>query len=278
MRTRILIVTDIHYCHEIDYNQELYGNITKEEKAERTIAQIQKEYKREPYECILMLGDYSLDHWKWGTKGSYLTMGRSFTKEFFDTYLKELPAPYYIIAGNHEQFGEENWRKITGRSRECHFVLGDILFILWDSYGENLDPTEHSDGTYTPPNVEKIRALMDAFPDKKVVLASHAFIPTKHADEAALISDSRILCLFQGHTHKACIETLPDEYGNKKLIHSGAWSHLTPDSPYPWGVRDIVIEEGRLTSSYYVEEYTYQNGGKEYHIDEKIIETVEIPF
>ena len=68
-------------------------------------------------DAILFLGDYSLDHWAWNVKGSWLTEGKSYTKQFVETYLKELPAPHFMLAGNHEQYGEELWKSITGFSR-----------------------------------------------------------------------------------------------------------------------------------------------------------------
>ena len=278
MRRRFLVVTDTHYCHETEYNQIRYGNITNDEKATRIIAQIEKEYQREPFSMIFFLGDYSLDHWFWDTKGSYLTKGVSYTELFLKKYMQNLPAPYLMIPGNHEQFGEEKWREITGMGRTSHAVFDDILFVLWDSYGENLDPEEHSDGTYTPIDVPYVRGLMAKYPDKKVVLLSHHFVPNGSQEESELISDERVICLFQGHTHTAHVDTLPASYKNKKCIHSGGWSHLTPETEVPWGVRDIVIEDNTLTSHFFVDAFTFHNGGQEYHIEERISEKVEIEF
>ena len=278
MRKRYLIVSDTHYCHETEYNQLRYGNITNDEKAARIIAQIEKEYKREKYEMIFFLGDYSLDHWWWDTKGSYLTRGVSYTEIFVKKYLQNLPAPYIMIPGNHEQFGEEMWKKITGMGRTNHAVDGDFLFIFWDSYGADLDPTEHSDGTYTPIDIPFVRGLMDQYPDKKVILLSHYFVPNGTKEESELIADDRVVCMFQGHTHEPRIDTLPDAYKNKKLIHAGGWSHLYPGVKEPWGMRDIVIEDGVLTSHFFTEDYTYENGGQQYHIEERIYAGIEIPF
>ena len=109
---RVLIATDIHYCH-FDY-----GGMHRDEKVKFLVKQIKEEYEREPFECILMLGDFSLDHWKWQVQGSWLKEGRSYTAEFIEGYCKELPAPCYMIAGNHEQYGEEKWRELTGGARE----------------------------------------------------------------------------------------------------------------------------------------------------------------
>ena len=54
-------------------------------------------------------------------------------------------------------------------SPQAEYVIGDYLFILWDSFGANLNPTEHSDGTYTPPDVDQILQIMSQYPEKKVI-------------------------------------------------------------------------------------------------------------
>ena len=132
-RKRILIVSDTHNCH-LDW----YG-VPTDERMKRMVRDINAEYRKDPFEMILFLGDYSLDHWKWNIKGSWLAQGRSYTAEFIEKYLRDLPpVPYYMIAGNHEQYGNEKWREITGCDRSLHVLLDDYLFILWDSYGADL--------------------------------------------------------------------------------------------------------------------------------------------
>lgn len=266
---RVLIVTDTHYC------QLEYGGITKEEKAERIVAQINAEYEKEPFELILFLGDYSLDHWAWNTKGTWLTHGKSYTAEFKDKYLGALPAPYYMLPGNHEQYGEENWRALTGFSREAEFVCGDILFILWDSYGGQLDPDFHSDGTYTAPDVKRIREIMERYPDKKVILCSHYFLPCGSEEEKELIREERVICLVQGHTHSSKILTLPQEYGSKLVLQAGAWI-ASPIDKEAWGVRDLCIFEDKIISRYIVADHTLYHNGEAYEILAHYRDGVEI--
>ena len=243
---RILLISDLHYC------QEEYGGISRDEKAERILQQIFDEHQKDPFSMILFLGDYSLDYWAWGTQGSWLTEKKSYTAEFVQRYCRELPAPYYMLPGNHEQYGNEEWRQLVGFDRSAEFIIGDYLLILWDSFGENLNPVDHSDGTYTPPNVEKIKRLMLENPNKKVVLCSHSFQPRFTTEEQELICDPRVICLFQGHTHFSNVITLPREYGSKKLIQTGGWARVSPSSNYVWGVRDLYLEGNRVSSSYLV--------------------------
>ena len=137
-------MSDIHYrC--ADY----YGR-TKEEIADLLCADLEAEYKKAPYDALLLLGDYSLDHWVWGNGGTYLNHGISNTELFVKNYLCKI-APdgvtVKMMPGNHEQYGEALWNKLTGHRRHDHTVIGDILFIFTDTFGGDLDPTEHSDGT-----------------------------------------------------------------------------------------------------------------------------------
>ena len=79
---RVILMSDIHYCND------WYG-ITPEMKREMLCADLEREYERYPYDALLLLGDYSLDHWAWDTKGSYLTKGVSNTKKFVEHCCQE---------------------------------------------------------------------------------------------------------------------------------------------------------------------------------------------
>ncbi len=270
-RQRLLLLSDLHYC------QEEYGGISRDEKAQRLLDFIRAEHEKDPFEMILLLGDYSLDFWEWSTLGSWLTENVSYTKRFVDKYLSRLPAPYYMLPGNHEQYGESRWKEITGFSRSSGFVFGDWLFILWDSFGANLDPTDHSDGTYTPPDTNRILSLMDAHPGKKAVLCSHFFRPSFDPAEQALICDERVACLFQGHTHSASVITLPVEYGSKKLIQTGSWANVIPGGNSVWGMREVILETHRLTSRYIVPEQKLVFNGITYTVSARNENEAEIP-
>lgn len=271
MKQRILLLSDLHYC------QEEYGGISREEKAERIVQQIKDEHQKYPFSLILFLGDYSLDHWAWKTFGTWLTEGKSYTKEFVDRYLQDLPAPFYLLPGNHEQYDEEQWRSITGCSRSAEFVIGDYLFILWDSFGANLNPQEHSDGTYTPPDTSKILEIMAQHPDKKVFLCSHSFQPVLTPEECALVRNPRVVCLFQGHTHYSTVLTLPEEYDSKLLLQTGGWSGTAAHSNCVWGMRDLYLEEDRVTSGYLVpRQKLIHRGEQPYTVPARYQDTVEI--
>ncbi len=271
---RVLLVSDTHSCHH-----EWYG-VSTEARMERLIMHIGEEYAREPYEMILFLGDYSLDHWKWQVGGSWVSQQRSYTKEWLDQYAHRLPpVPYYLLPGNHEQYGEVLWEQLTGCKREMTVVLGDYLFILWDAYAGELDPDYHHDGVYTPLNVEKIRHLMAENPDKRVILCSHhVAIEREQSEETAvLLSDPRIVCLFAGHTHRADVR----ELHGKKVIFTGNYSYCNTavkgdPRPYMWGFRDLYLNDTGIVTRYIVPENTAIFNGEEVTVPYHVMEGVEI--
>lgn len=179
-RARILLASDIHLCH-IDW----YG--TKNDKqVEKCVADIEAECRREGADALLLLGDYSLDHWAWHVKGCWLNDGVSNTARFVRTYMERLRAAcgeIRMIAGNHEQYGDALWQEQTGFARKDHLLCGGVLFILLDTFGADLDPVCHSDGTYCGADVLYIREKMAQYPDMPVILCAHHFAPEKESEE-----------------------------------------------------------------------------------------------
>ncbi|MBQ8357982.1 MAG: metallophosphoesterase [Clostridia bacterium] len=252
-RKRILIASDIHWCH-----LEWYG-VSTEERMERFVRHVEEEYEKDPFEALLLLGDYSLDHWKWNIKGCWINEGRSNTKVFADrviSRLKRLGVPMAAIAGNHEQYGNTLWKELTGFTRTDSLVLGDDLFILLDTFGADLDPTEHSDGTYCGADVELVRSLMAQYPDKRVILCAHHFEPGRESDafRQLVAEDDRILCLFGGHVHRSNVVELGEAWGNKALLYTGQYSYNNGKNGPPmnsmWGFRDLILTDDALESRY----------------------------
>lgn len=264
-RTRILIASDIHWCH-----LEWYG-VKNEDRMERFVRHVEEEYEKDPFEALLLLGDYSLDHWAWNTKGCYINEGVSCTKMLAEALLprlKKLGVPIAMIAGNHEQYGNALWQKITGGfSRTDALCVGDYLFIMPDTFGANLDPTEHSDGTYCGTDMTFVREQMARYPDKKVILCAHHFDPARESEEfrTLLREDDRVLCLFGGHVHRSKVVELGPELGNKALLYTGNYSYNGGNQPAQesmWGFRDLVLEDGVLTSRYITPENSFTFKGE----------------
>lgn len=259
-RRRVMLVSDVHLCH-IDW----YG-MRCEDRLERMIAHLCEEYERDPYEMILFLGDYSLDFWVWDIQGSYINQRVSRTQEFVERFASRLPSPWMMIPGNHEQYSEEKWREITGQSRRGCWATDGWLFILLDSFAADLDPSVHSDGTFTPIDVDFVRAKMAEYPDHRVILCAHHFDFDRETDAGReLVRDKRIACLFSGHVHMSDIVVLPPELGGKRIIRTGQYSytHADPVSDSMWGFREVILTGDSLTTRYITPENTVCIEGQE---------------
>ncbi|MBQ7173440.1 MAG: metallophosphoesterase [Clostridia bacterium] len=260
-KKRIIIASDIHLCH-LDWN-----GMENSARVQKFIDDVRAEYEKEPFEALLLLGDYSLDHWKWQIKGSYLTQGVSNTKRFVEEYLSQLsdlPIEIRMIAGNHEQYGDELFFELTGHHREEIYVTGDWLFILMDTYKGDLDPTEHHDGVYTGADMEFLKVQMEAYPDKKVIICSHYLEPWKESDEfKAILRDDRVICLFCGHNHKAEVWTLDEDCGYKIEACTGNYGEATANCL--WGFRELILTDTMVSSSYITPENTLTIGEETIH-------------
>lgn len=246
--TRIMLTSDLHYCEPVWYE------VTSEDRMGRLIRDLGEEYKKEPFDMLLMLGDYSLDFWVFPPYGSVLNRGVSYTEKFMkDVYPHLPPCPKYMIAGNHEQYGHENWKRITGHDRRMTVPYGDYLFIILDNFGGDLDPTVNSDGTYTPSDLAYIREQMENYPHAKVFLCAHDFNMEKETPEFCelLKREDRIICLFAGHTHRSDITDLGEACGHKCLIRDGQFSYSRDIENSRWGWRELRFhDDGSVTTAY----------------------------
>ena len=261
-RTRIIIASDVHWCH-----LEWYG-LSNRERLDRFVSDLEAEYEKDPFDALLLLGDYSLDHWQWNVQGCYLKHGVSNTADFVKTYmdrLKALGIEIRMIAGNHEQYGDVLWEEITGGfKRRDHLLIGDNLFVLLDNYGVHLDPRVHSDGTYCGVDTEYVRALMAQYPDSRVFLCAHHFAPEVESDAFKQLmreEQSRIVCLFGGHVHKSRAVKLNEQFGeNKYLLYTGNYSYSSEKEDAlrcPWGYRELIITDEGFSSAYITPKNTY---------------------
>ena len=263
--SRIMITSDLHYCEPVWYE------VTSEDRMGRLIRDLGAEYEKEPFDMLLMLGDYSLDFWVCPPFGSVLNRGTSYTEKFMkDVYPHLPPCPKYMIAGNHEQYGNENWKLITGHERRVTVPYGDYLFIILDNFGGDLDPTVNSDGTYTPSDLVYIREQMEAYPNTKVFLCAHEFNMEKETPEFCelLKNEDRIVCLFAGHTHLSHIIDLGEACGHKCLIRDGQFSYSRDIENSRWGWREVRFgDDGSVTTAYITPDSDMVLGGKMCHHD-----------
>ncbi len=245
---RLILVTDIHHCHG-----KWYG-VESGERMELLCKTLQEEHARKPYDTILSLGDYSLDFWAWEEGGSYLwDPPVSRTEEFVKTYVPEMPTDFYMIPGNHEQYGHEDWERITGMPREYAVLYGEYVFVMLDTFAGDLDPKHNHDGRYTGINVDLLTAVLRDHPDKKIILCAHDFYIPRESEEArALVfTNPRIVCGFAGHTHRDNTLVLPDTWRGMPVFYCGDFSYSeSRQKEKNWGYRILDFTRGVLSTEY----------------------------
>lgn len=262
--TTVILTSDIHLCHV-----SWYG-VDSPTRIEKMINDLNAYREKVNYSKILMLGDYSLDFWVHSICGSWINQKLSNTKNIIKDYFSRLDCQdYCMIPGNHEQYSNEQWKEITGFDRQFYTCVGGYLFIMLDNFSGNLDPKEHSDGTYTLTDLDYVKEVMALYPDAPVVLCAHWIDPEKEAENLAdfIKNEPRVLCMFVGHDHSTAIDTLGDEWGNKKIIHLGNYSYVKrtvniKDSM--WGWRVLKLSSKGIDVSYYTPQSTLTADGELY--------------
>ena len=245
---RILLTSDIH-CTDL----ETWYGVSDEDRLQHWLEEVLAEHARHPFDLILINGDISLDY---HAERTPFEKGYSTSYVFMKMFASRLPAgvPVLVTAGNHEQFPEETWQKITGNSRQCHAVLGNHTFIMLDGFREALKTTYDSTDEYSPMDVAYIKALMERYPENHVWLISHFFDMDLESGEfrELVAKDRRIKGLFMGHTHEHQLIPLGPEYGNKVIAQTGNFSYTMSGAANGgfWGFRDLIIEDKKATSSY----------------------------
>lgn len=246
MNKQVIICSDLHLCHHGWYGVE------GEARLEEFLAAIKKFHQNNPIDQIFMLGDYSLDFWAWQIKGCYLNEGKSYTADFVKKIASRLPVPYLMLAGNHEQYGEEKWQALTGNGRKWAKKIGGWLFIGCDNFAGNLDPTEHSDGTYTPTDLAFIKEQLKLYPDSPAILLSHWFELTKEPQEFFdfLQKEKRITLLFCGHDHLNKITDLSEYGAEVSIYHDGNFSYTRDPKEQLWGFCALSLSDEGVKVQY----------------------------
>ena len=270
---RVLLTSDIH-CTDLE---DWYG-IPNDLRMQRWLDAVLEEHDRHPFDLILIPGDISLDY---HAERTPFDKGYSTGYVFMKMYASRLPAgvPVLVAAGNHEQFPEETWQKITGNPRQSHWVLGDHTFIMLDGFREELKTTYNSSDEYSPMDVAYIRELMDRYPENHVWLISHYFDLERESEDfrKLVAEDSRVKGLFMGHTHEHQLIPMGPAWGNKLIAQTGNYSFTMSGASNGgfWGFRDLVIEKDKAVSSYIMAERTVILEGKSVRFDRWVNETVE---
>lgn len=245
---RILLTSDIH-CTDLE---DWYG-VPNDARMQCWLEDVLEEHARHPFDLILIPGDISLDY---HAERTPFDKGYSTGYVFMKMYASRLPAgvPVLVIPGNHEQFPEETWQKITGNPRQNYAVLGEHTFIMLDTFRDDLKTTYDSSDKYSPVDVDYIRGIVERYPQNRVWLVSHYF-DMKRESEAfrkLVAEDGRIKGLFMGHTHRHQLIPMGPEWGNKIIAQTGNYSYSMSGAANGgfWGFRDLIIEDNKAVSSY----------------------------
>lgn len=245
---RILITSDIHYT-----DLGTWYVVDNETRVQLWVDEILKEHKKQPFDLILINGDISLDYHEEKTP---FEKGYSTSYVFMKMYASQLPkdVPILVTAGNHEQFPEETWEKITGNKRQSYATVGNHTFIMLDGFREALGKTYDSTDAYSQMDVAYIQEVMEKYPENHVWLLSH-WIEMEEESEAfrrLVAEDDRIKGLFVGHTHDHRPIPLGSEYKNKVMAQTGNFSYTMSGAATGgfWGFRDLVILGNHAVSRY----------------------------
>lgn len=270
---RILLTSDIH-CTDLE---SWYG-VSNEDRLEHWLECVLEEHAKMPFDLILIPGDISLDYHAGLTP---YDKGYSTGEVFMKKYAARLPAgvPVLIGAGNHEQFPEEAWEKLTGNPRQSHRVLGKHTFIMLDGFREALGESYDCSDAYSPMDVAYIKALMRDYPENAVWLVSHFFDPELETEEFRnlVAADPRIKGLFMGHTHVHQVIPLGENWGNKTIAQTGNFSFTMSGAARGgfWGFRDLVIGENSAVSRYIMVESDVVLEEGKVHFDRWVNEAAE---
>lgn len=270
---RILITSDIH-CTDLE---DWYG-VSDHDRMEHWLEAIHREHEKQPFDLILIPGDISLDYHADRTP---FDKGYSTAWQFMRMYASRLPegVPVLVGAGNHEQFPEETWRKITGNPRQCHAVVGNHTFVMLDGFREALLPTYDSADLYSPMDVNYIRQLLEQYPENHMWLLSHWFETGEETESfrSLVAQEKRIRGLFMGHSHEHQLFFPGPEWGDKVIAQTGNFSYTMSgaDTGGFWGFRDLLIGQNSAVSRYIMVDSDVILDGVPVHFDGRISEIQE---
>ena len=269
---RVCITGDVHYAIQKDW----FG-WSNEDRLQFWVDTILEEHKKEPFDLIIINGDTSLDYWVTG--GTMLTFGVSQTELFMNEYVSQLPegVPVVVLPGNHEQYSDVKWKLLTGNSRATTYVLGNNLFVMPDSFGDNLEPDYHSDGIENALDAQFIEKAMEKYPEHNVYIISHYIDEEKQSGKFwRLCQNENVRGMFSGHTHAKSI-IFPKLASGKTIAQTGNFSHddNIDVQDGSWGIRDLIITENHAVSRYITSDCAMVVNGRPMHFPRKILNVVE---
>jgi len=168
--------------------------------------------------------------------------------------LDRLEAPYYVVRGNHdrvEKFPEDYFEKTFGLDESWYsFDQGGVHFTV-------LDDSRLADGWHGFPKEEWewLERELESHRDVPVIIFSHRPIGASWSDVnkkirkrmLALFSQHpQIIAVFNAHSHRANIVTVPDYTGDTPYFE------VPSVKEYPTGYALIEVYEGGLMYNFHL--------------------------
>lgn len=266
---RILFSSDIHHNNE----QEWYG-VSNDDRMQLWVDSIIKEHEIKPIDLLIINGDISMDF-----HNALYPSGRAeerFSEYFVRDYVSQLPdeIPVFIIAGNHDEYSNEEWKECTGYDRQGYVVIGNNLFFLLDQYYNPNSSTHVGSGPYVRADMDYITERMNQYPDHDVWFVSHYIDMASESREfqELVAQNDRVKGLFGGHIHFPDVKPLGEEYNNKVNAFVGNFSYSKASNLLEtfWGFRELIITEDGAVSNYIMVECDAVVNGKMTHIERKL--------
>lgn len=276
---RVLFASDTHYLSggNLPNIHHWGGRISCDDRAQQWVDALLEEHHRRPFDMILLLGDYSLD-W-WGDQGTWQKEGFSDAGKFFEKYMSQLPGdvPIYIMAGNHECYTDEQWKALSGYSRQGVITLGDNVFILIDTFGGEGLGDKNSEVGYGGPDVAHVKAQIEKYPGYNVYLCGHRLYEDAFAD---LIADNdRIRAAIYGDTHRTIAWQATFGGNTVAVAETGQFSYPGINEElhgWNWGFRELLITEDSAVSNYIIARHRYEENGEIKWAERKLTNPIKI--
>ena len=183
-----------------------------------------------------MLGDLTTDDY------GFRTLKENYLQKFKNNFIDKLGYPCYALPGNHDSHPVNVWNEQLGvdYGRQYSVKIGDAVFIMLDTFavtGTNSDNVKSavadsegnsidaSGANYSGIDMEWLKKELANYPTETIFLCSHKYNSSdSNATEFTelLNANPRIVCMFEGHTHKYNVSSLA---GSAKLINVGTYSY-----------------------------------------------------
>ncbi len=289
MKTRVLLVSDMHYTTQETYAElkskypeanasvaagTILG-VTQKDKINRILSDIIAEHEAEALDAVLVLGDLSIDDW------DIRKLPDIYCRRFREDVMDKLPCVSYALPGNHDSIPNDMWHDIFGYDREYSVKIGNNVFLMLDTF-KNIPATAACGGRFTGFDREFIEKELAKYTDNENIFICCHY--TREEKEPDFPDIPNLRCLFRGHTHEN--EVL--SFHGKPLFDIGGYGYngvniegrgYTFNIFFPecaWGYNILEIEDDTLKVWHKTVKMTYHAENGVFEIEEKICDKTEI--